>query len=215
MSPIHDLLTSILKAMPNDGTSNQNASYKRARDKSIVAGKSFGYDLSAATDRLPISIQVSILAGVFESIGVKPLVSQQLANLWKEILVSRKFYVPKPPKGVLDPENLAGTEVKYEVGQPMGALSSFNMLAITHHMIVQDIAQSLGKCGKYIWFEGYEITGDDVVIFDEDVANAYVQYMASLGLEINLKKSVVSVSKACGEYLKKTWLNDIDVSQIS
>jgi hypothetical protein len=39
--------------------------------------------------------------------------------------------------------------------------------------------------------------------------------MKSLGLEINQKKSVVSVSKACGEYLKKTWIKDIDVSMIS
>jgi len=28
-------------------------------------------------------------------------------------------------------------ELKYAVGQPMGALSSFNMLALTHHLIVQ------------------------------------------------------------------------------
>jgi hypothetical protein len=39
--------------------------------------------------------------------------------------------------------------------------------------------------------------------------------MASLGLEINQKKSVVSVAKATGEYLKKTWIKNIDVSMIS
>jgi hypothetical protein len=205
MQPIHKLLTSILKSIPNDGTLNQTLSYKRARDKSILYGKSFGYDLSAATDRLPIRIQVPILAGVFESIGIPPIPSMMLAKLWKEILVDRDFLVSKPPKGVEDPDNLTFTSIRYEVGQPMGALSSFNMLALTHHMIVQDIAQSLGKVKpKHGWYEAYELTGDDIVLFEEDVSNAYVQYMESLGLEINLKKSVVSVQKAAGEYLKKT-----------
>jgi len=205
MQPIHKLLTSILKSIPNDGTLNQTLSYKRARDKSIAYGKSFGYDLSAATDRLPIAIQVPILAGVFESIGIPPIPSMMLAKLWKQILVDRDFLVSKPPKGVEDPDGLTFTSIRYEVGQPMGALSSFNMLALTHHMIVQDIAQSLGKVKpKHGWYEAYELTGDDIVLFEEDVSTAYVQYMESLGLEINLKKSVVSVQKAAGEYLKKT-----------
>lgn len=39
--------------------------------------------------------------------------------------------------------------------------------------------------------------------------------MEALGLEINQKKSVVSVRKAMGEYLKKTWIRDLDVSMIS
>jgi len=81
MQPIHKLLTSILKSLPNDGTADQGASYKRARDKSIKFGCSFGYDLSAATDRLPIAIQVPILAGVFESIGIPPIPSMMLAKM--------------------------------------------------------------------------------------------------------------------------------------
>jgi hypothetical protein len=50
----------------------------------------------------------------------------------------------------------------------------------------------------------YEITGDDIVIFNKDLAEKYLEIMASLGLKINLKKSVVSSSKSAGEYLKKT-----------
>jgi hypothetical protein len=34
--------------------------------------------------------------------------------------------------------------IRYAVGQPMGALSSFNMLAITHHIIVQVAAFNCG-----------------------------------------------------------------------
>lgn len=117
------------------------------------------------------------------------------------MLVSRPFLVPKLPKGVEDPQELEGSHLYYAVGQPMGALSSFNMLALTHHMIMQDIASSHGLKG---WCELYEITGDDIVIFDAQLAHDYVEYMSSLGLEINQKKSVVSIAKAAGEYLKKT-----------
>jgi hypothetical protein len=39
--------------------------------------------------------------------------------------------------------NLEGF-IKYSVGQPMGCLSSFNMLAITHHVIVQVAAINCG-----------------------------------------------------------------------
>jgi hypothetical protein len=70
MQPVHRMLTDILRLLPNDGTLNQNLSYRRAREKSIKYGCSYGYDLSAATDRLPITIQVSILRAVFQFYGI-------------------------------------------------------------------------------------------------------------------------------------------------
>lgn len=212
MQPLHKLLTSFLRDLPNDGTLNQTLSYERARDKSIIYGCSYGYDLSAATDRLPITYQVRVLRGLFEAIGIPTEQSLELSNLWKQILVGRPFLIPKLQKGVLDPQELSLSSIYYEVGQPMGALSSFNMLALTHHMIVQDCAQHLGHKG---WCELYELTGDDIVIFDAQIAAYYVEYMGRLGLELNQKKSVVSIQKAAGEYLKKTWIKNIDVSMIS
>jgi len=215
MHPLHRLLTDLLRSLPNDGTLDQNASYRRAREKSITAGCSYGYDLSAATDRLPIDIQVSILRGLFKAINIPTNISVELSMLWKTILVHRPFKIPKLPSGVEDPMDLAGSSLYYEVGQPMGALSSFNMLALTHHMVMQDICQSLPEYSGKGWCEEYEITGDDISIFNPSLAKAYVEYMALLGLEINQKKSVVSIAKATGEYLKKTWIKNLDVSMIS
>lgn len=62
LKPIHEFLFSILRKLPNDATFNQEASVKRCFTKADYYGCSYGYDLSAATDRLPISLQVSILA---------------------------------------------------------------------------------------------------------------------------------------------------------
>jgi hypothetical protein len=61
LKPLHDALFSFLRRLPNDGTFDQEAAFSRAQDKASVSGKCFGYDLSAATDRLPISLQTKIL----------------------------------------------------------------------------------------------------------------------------------------------------------
>jgi len=71
----------------------------------------------------------------------------------------------------------------------MGALSSWAMLALTHHFIVQLAAF---RAGKKIWFGGYMVLGDDIVIFDKDVAHEYLIIMKDLGVDINLSKSLVS-----------------------
>jgi hypothetical protein len=64
MKPLHEFLFSILKKVPNDGTFDQGASFQRAIEKSSASGHCFGYDLSSATDRLPIDLQVGILEGL-------------------------------------------------------------------------------------------------------------------------------------------------------
>lgn len=67
LKPLHDSLFSLLKSFPNDATFDQQASVKRCFAKAKLAKKSFGYDLSAATDRLPVSIQVQILSPLIGS----------------------------------------------------------------------------------------------------------------------------------------------------
>jgi len=119
LKPLHDMISEILKSLPNDGTFDQRAAVDRCFLKVKSAGVSYGYDLSAATDRLPISLQVSILT---------PLIGKECALAWKMLLVGRSYWLED--QGVL-------RELRYSVGQPMGALSSFNMLALTHHLIVQ------------------------------------------------------------------------------
>jgi hypothetical protein len=70
LKPLHDFLFAILKKLPNDGTFDQNAAFERAQTKSHVSGCCFGYDLSSATDRLPILLQIAIL---------KPILGDELA----------------------------------------------------------------------------------------------------------------------------------------
>jgi len=65
LKPLHDKLFEILSKLPNDGTFDQDSSFKRCQEKAKAKGVAYGYDLSAATDRLPLSLQASILSSLF------------------------------------------------------------------------------------------------------------------------------------------------------
>jgi len=104
---------SLLRKLPNDGTFDQEAAFERAIQKCNQFGCAFGYDLSAATDRLPLLLQKAIMADWF---------GQEEADLWMKILIDRDYIVKKDsvPSGV----DIKSGSYRYAVGQPMGAYSS-------------------------------------------------------------------------------------------
>jgi hypothetical protein len=102
LKPLHNLLFEILKNIPQDGTFDQYAPLRLLVSKKLPYLGSF--DLSAATDRLPIDLQVDILSSLF---------NRELAENWKNLLIGRKYYLSKTKESYT-----------YSVGQPMGALSS-------------------------------------------------------------------------------------------
>jgi len=59
LKPLHEEIFRILKALPTDGTFNQLAPLDRLN--SVPHGDRFSFDLSAATDRLPLALQKQIL----------------------------------------------------------------------------------------------------------------------------------------------------------
>jgi len=65
LAPLHSFMFSVLKIIPNDGTFDQEASIKRSQGKAVLANKAFSFDLSAATDRLPVDLTVKILSKIF------------------------------------------------------------------------------------------------------------------------------------------------------
>jgi hypothetical protein len=106
--PLHRALFSILKSLPNDGTMDQDAAFERCCQKAVKFNCCYGYDLSAATDRLPIDLQVSILAS---------LIGDRAASAWKQLLVGRTYQLKVDKDSPIE-------YLSYAVGQPMGALSS-------------------------------------------------------------------------------------------
>ena len=125
LSGLHDSVQSILKLIPQDGTMDQAAPIDRLpKTKQLT----YSFDLSSATDRLPIELQGQVLRYLF---------GKEVAEAWIAVLKDRDYRV-KSDEFKLD------TNLRYSVGQPMGALSSFNMLALTHHIIVQVAAFNCG-----------------------------------------------------------------------
>jgi len=63
LKPIHDALFELLALIPEDGTSDQLAPVRRLISRNPL-GPYFSYDLTAATDRLPIIVQMTILSKI-------------------------------------------------------------------------------------------------------------------------------------------------------
>jgi len=150
---------------------------------------------------------------------LSPYLGGERATYWKELLVGRTYWLK--PSRKEDPVPL-----RYAVGQPMGALSSWAMLALTHHFIVQwaairagvipayslAVVQSGGVEGKY-WFKDYAVLGDDIVIANGRVAREYLFIMSSIGVEIGLAKSLVSRNGSL-EFAKRYFHSGTDCSPV-
>jgi hypothetical protein len=207
MKPLHLALFKILNNLPNDGTFDQDASVTRCSIKAAAAGKAYSFDLSAATDRLPVDLTGNIIESLFKIPG--------LSQSWRKVMIERDF---KFSSHVTDEFDLPDINYRYSVGQPMGCLSSWAGLAITHHWIMQFCSFLVTR--NWNWEERYEVLGDDIVIFDTDLANSYLEVMKQLGLEINLSKSIVSHKKPVFEFAKRTFsegnlVSGITLSQIN
>jgi len=171
LRPLHDAIAKALTHIEQDGTFNQVLPFKKLMEKATLTGQKVNsFDLSSATDRLPIDIQVDILS----ILGID-------GELWKAIL-SRPWYLVSREDGIIVKED----PIWYSVGQPMGAYSSFGMLALTHHILVQVAARRVGYTD---WFQDYALLGDDIVILGNEVSSSYLSIMRDLGVEINLLKS--------------------------
>jgi hypothetical protein len=194
--PLHKWLFSILKEIPQDGTFDQlkpvNRLLKRINSRQII----YSYDLSSATDRIPILIQQILLACVF---------GEKFARTWAALLVGRPYAIPKK---VAREQNVGTRFLRYAVGQPMGAYSSWGMLALIHHAMVQYSAQRAGYKG---WFALYAVLGDDIVIADDRVAKKYRALCRLLGVQIGLAKSLVSSGKTL-EFAKRFFFEGSDLS---
>lgn len=188
LKPLHDAIFATLKHIKQDGTFNQERPLNDLMDRVAISGvKMASFDLSAATDRLPAALQVQIL----NKFGIS-------GDLWITLLDRPYLRIIKEDGVVIRTDSY-----RYAVGQPMGAYSSWAMLALTHHIIVQVAAHRSGVIPRSEWFRDYALLGDDIVIANDLVASNYKAIMTDLGVEINMTKSHVG---DCCEFAKR-WIH--------
>nr|UJT32089.1 RNA-dependent RNA polymerase [Botrytis cinerea mitovirus 10] len=211
LRPLHDSLFDILRCIPNDGTFDQDASVSRSADKLAKYGVAYSLDLSSATDRLPSRLTAQILQSILSIEG--------FGDAWLKVMIDRDFCLSSLDQVyALEGEKYIPQYFRYSVGQPMGGLSSWAGLAITHHWIMQAVSlrcsRKFSNLSLVTWEDRYEVLGDDIVIFDENLAQEYLIFMRELGVGINLTKSL-SKSSDTFEFAKRTISRGVNISGLS
>jgi hypothetical protein len=151
--------------------------------KALSSGqKVWGFDASAFTDRLPYDLQKEVL----KLLQLKGWITQFDIDVF-DAMVEADWVLPE--------NKFSNGTVRWTVGQPMGFGPSFHLAAITHKFILDACAERVGRRSH----NKYVVIGDDVAIFDDEIADEYYKVMTALGVDINLEKSLSSneVSEFC------------------
>jgi hypothetical protein len=183
LKPLHDLLMEILKGLKSDMTYGQSIAPFGHSDHNY-----WSFDLTAATDRIPVMVYYHLLSHLFGS---------NYADSWRYLMT----YIPFSCSFIKGQKS-----VTYATGQPMGLYSSWALLAITHHLFVR---YSALKCG-ISHFKDYRILGDDIVIRHDQVALEYKLLLQQLGVGISSQKSMVS--KDTFEFAKRIFHKDEELT---
>jgi hypothetical protein len=198
LRPLHDSINRILKRIPMDCTFDQNAFTKST--PADLQGHSFhSIDLTAATDRMPIALQKRVVRYLFGSTAK--------ADAWSEILVGHPYSVRVGCNTFSD--------IVYGTGQPMGAYSSWPVMALTHHILVQVSALRAGLIStkRPIPFSGYVLLGDDLRIDHDSVASEYLKLLDQLAMPFSPDKT--HVSQHGFEFAKRWYAFNTEVTGFS
>jgi len=102
--------------------------------------------------------------------------------------------------------------VLYGAGQPMGAYSSWPIMALTHHVIIQvsAIRAGVSRVNSRYPFTGYILLGDDLRIDNDLVASEYKSLISTLGMPYSEAKT--HSSKDGFEFAKRWFYKGEEVS---
>ena len=170
LSRLGNKIYRLLKHIDGDRTFDQDSAITNVQDFLNSNENTKGLmsiDLSSATDRFPLSLQLSVLQRLVD----RGLLESEDVELFSE--VSRSLFTMPD-----------GTTIKWEVGQPLGVYPSFGVFALTHNMLAQSVQPKF-----------YQVLGDDIVIDYEAGVRLRRKY-SELGLDISEDKSIASHSLA-------------------
>jgi len=197
MKPVHDHLFKLLGKIPsNDATFDQQGVVDNYFKQGFAPHWSF--DLKAATDTIPLALYKEALTPLLQVDGETLDAARERVNLWANILTDRDWKLPDSHEFI-----------RYNTGQPMGALSSWASMAMVHHSLVQfahwlnsqpdgaagDVAKTTRRATriKPSWYTSYLVLGDDIDIsVSGDVARRYQDICEQFSIIIGLAKSLQS-----------------------
>lgn len=184
LEPLGDILFKYLKVLPWDCTFDQSKALTVVQEHLKFGKSAHCYDLSNATDLFPLSIQMDILHYLFPD--------SEYPGLFRDLARGYWYYGKRA--------------IRWETGQPLGLYPSFASFALAHGIIL------LGLLGRPYAGQFY-ILGDDVVILDDELADAYYHFMVhEIGCKISWPKSLQSSRLA--EFAGKLILPDAVLPQM-
>lgn len=142
--------------------------------------KVYCYDLSSATDRFPLELQVTMMNSLFTN------------NSWHKHIELFKELCKIP-------FNFQGKPLKWERGQPLGMFPSFAMFTLTHGMLLYAL-------NEYKWNNQFYVLGDDVIILDDKLAENYENALKDLDIPYSPEKTLNSFE--FGEFTGRIVLPD-------
>lgn len=185
LHPLHDRLASILKTIPSDGTFGQDKAALDVKQWTLEEEPLFSLDLKSATDRFPVAAIKAVIG---------KMTNIPFSDAWCNLISNRSFVFRKQ-------------KLKFSVGQPMGAYSSWPSFALAHHVVVMTAAKEAG-----IKDPQYRILGDDIVLKGELLATHYRKIMESLGVEFSISKSLSGVNRA--EFAKRIFYKGHEITAV-
>lgn len=182
LRPLHVGISKILDTIYQDCTMDQGKGVKDMLNWTL-SGHNESIDLSSASDRFPLTLQVKLL----EKLTSNP----ELVEHWRSIMVDRDY-------------KYKGKLYRWKVGQPLGSYSSWPMFALSHHCVVR---AAFAKA-KVTTLE-YYLLGDDLVIRNPKAALEYRRLIDKLGIKVSESKSLIGKPI---EFAKRIFNNGKEIS---
>lgn len=190
LKTVHQRCNRILRRLIQDGTFDQDRSRRYIKKMSLENFQLASIDLTAATDRMPALYQVFVL------ISLRILTPIQAFGWWW-VTTRRDFVYDKSLR-----------RIRYAVGQPMGLLSSWPVMAISHHYLVRLSFAVTGVSN--LSKAPYSVLGDDLCIRGHDVAGEYLKLIDCLGMKFSEEKTYITTGAA--EFAKSLYRGGEDLS---
>lgn len=186
LKPLGDRLFRILKDLPWDCTFDQTKALPVIQSALKKRQTVHCVDLSAATDYFPLSLQLSVLKGLFGN--------QELIDLFEDL--SRASWRTNMKEKPL---------IRWSRGQPMGLYPSFASFGLTHGLLLLTLAK-----GQY--HGQFFVVGDDVVILDDGLAEAYQRVLNLLECPFSPDKTIST--SVLAEFAGKIITKDMIIPQL-
>lgn len=181
MQPFGSMLDKISRLLPEVVVHDQNRGAYWAQQELLNGHALYCHDLSAATDRFPLSLQRAFVSGL----GF-PQYAEALEEISKAPWISQ------------------GETWSYSVGQPMGMYSSFPLFNLSHYVLLNLLRSEVRKtCGEDCDFR---VLGDDVIIKGKLLSDTYANVLQHIGCERSLAKCIEGdlTAEFAGFQIRKT-----------